>query len=231
MLNSLFAQPIYLFWPPSLLFCPSHTRCVSAPSRSLLPRWFLLKLYRAGSWFWAAPDVGQLLQHWDGAVQDKQQPWGSTWSHPNWPRTHHFHPSSTRAAVRAGQSYRIWRENLDGTRACWFRAALQRFQHPGVHHFTALRQKPLSSGTECKRSLLKFNKTFTLPPRRPNTREKTFKRLLTANLKNKEQEQKATIAQLLCLDGVVWNNIVLLPSNMELIAGLVTTSFIFVIIW
>lgn len=50
---------------------------------------------------------------------------------------------------------------------------------------------------------MKFNKTFTLPPRKPSTKEKTFKRLLTANLKNREKEQKATIAQLLCLDGVV----------------------------
>lgn len=50
---------------------------------------------------------------------------------------------------------------------------------------------------------MKFNKTFILPPRKSNTKEKTFKRLLTAILQNKEQEQRTTIAQLLLLDWVV----------------------------
>lgn len=153
-LKSPFALPIYLLWPASLLFCPSHTRCGSGLSRGLMPSWFLLKLYRIGSGFWAAPDPGQLPQSWDGAVQDKQQPLGATWSHPTWVRQR-----STRAAEQAGQSYRMWAE-LDGSRAFWFRAALQQFQHPGVPHFTELRQKPLSRGTECKRCLLEIQQNL-----------------------------------------------------------------------
>lgn len=157
-----------------------------------------------------------------------QQPLGPTWNHPNWVRQRalDFHSSSTRAAVRAEQSYRVWAESWMAPELLCSNFSIQECI-TSQYWDKNLPQVAQNAQGAC----LKFNKTFTLPPRKPNTKEKTFKRLLTANLKNREQEQKATIAQLLCLDGVVWNNVVLLPSNMELIAGLVTTSFIFVIIW
>lgn len=221
-----FALPIYFLWPPSLLFCPSHTRCGLEPSRSLMPSWFLLKLYRIGSSFWAAPDLGQLPQHWDGAAQDKQQLLGFMWSQANWVRQR-----SSRAAVRAEQGCRVWAQNwmapeLSASELLCSNFSIQECIS-SQHRDKNLCQVAQNAKAACS----KFNKTFNLPPRKQNTKKKTFKRLLTENLENKEQEQKATIAQLLCLDGVVWNNVVLLPSNMELIAGLVTTSFIFVIIW
>lgn len=169
------------------------------------------------TWSWPVSPV------LDGAVQDKQQPLGPTW---NQTKTHHLHSSSSRAAVRAKQSYRVWAENWMAPELLCSNFSIQECI-TSQHRDKNLRQVAQNA----EGVYPKFNKTFTLPPRKPNTKEKTFKRLLTANLKNREQEQKATIAQLLRLERVVWNNVVLLPSNMELIAGLVTTSFIFVIIW
>lgn len=191
-----------------------------------MPSWFLLKLYRIGSSFWVAPDLGQLPQGWDGAVQDKQQPLGSTWSQPDWARQR-----STRAAVQGEQSYSLWAENWKAPELSGSELLCSNFSLQECITSWNWDKNLCQEAQNAKGACFQFNKTFTLPPRKQNTKEKTFKRLLTENIENKEQEQKATIAQLLCLDGVVWNNVVLLPSNMELIAGLVTTSFIFVIIW
>lgn len=186
----------FYFAHDKMWLSPEHAKLVSAKA---LQNW---QQFLSCTWPWPVP------QHWDGAAQDKQQLLGSTWNHPNWVRQNpppsfqqHQGSSEGRAELQG-----VSRE-LDETRACWFRAALQRFQHPGEHHFTALRQNLCQMAQNVKGACSKLNKTSTFPPRKPNTKKKSFKRLLTANLKNKEQEQKATIAQMLCLDGVVWNNV------------------------
>jgi len=55
-------------------------------------------------------------------------------------------------------------------------------------HSTVL-QKPLSKWGTIQRCLPEIQQSLTFPPRKSNTNVKTLRMLLTASLKNKEQEQ------------------------------------------
>lgn len=178
------------------------------------------------------PNAGMALSSISSSPQDSHEVTKS-WVRlrPAIPSPFHYHKDSRRAARSEGRA----RLSVVSRGIGWHQSSLVQgcsalisaSRSASLHSTettapTATAPKPLSNGALHNGACVKFDKTFTLPPRKPNIKEKTFKQLLTASLKNKEREQRTTIAQLLPLDWVVWNNVGLLPSNIDLIAGLVT---------
>lgn len=234
------ALPIYLLWPPPLLFCPLHTSYGSVLSRSLMPSSFLQQLCRAGSYFWVAPNPSHLSQCWDGAVYYKKLFSGFTQSHQKLGqiKTHHIisipipqgqqtnWQQRRQSQVKHYEQWNGMTPELTGSELLC--------NDFGIQERITLQHWDSCSHSHCSKNLCQMehyakvparNLTKPLPflPEKSNTKENTFKRFLTASLKNKEWEQRTTIAQLLPLDWVVWNNVGLLPSNIELMAGLATT--------